>query len=133
MRMPPSITAVTVGMAISRRRRERTRQFFRARRDPGLGPSAAADGRCWPLPDGSTSADGVPSADATGCAAADGWVADGARLPGSPRLSLTDGARLPLPAGTRVPASGAPRAFLFLMDSTARPPLTQGPAGADQY
>ncbi len=39
--MPPSTTAVSVGMAISRTRRERTRQFLSARRElaaraPGL-------------------------------------------------------------------------------------------------
>src|SRR6266851_5021013 len=42
--MPPSTTAVSVGMAISRTRRERTRQFLSARRE--LPPGRLA----WPAP-----------------------------------------------------------------------------------
>src|SRR6185437_14135993 len=45
MRVPPSTTAVSVGIVISSRRRDRTRQFFSARREATEPRSAGGPGR----------------------------------------------------------------------------------------
>src|SRR5215467_7637262 len=74
MRIPPRVTAVSVGMVISSSNRERTRQFFSARRDAGwasgsggcplplLPACSAPSGRPRPEP-GAASAPSLPNAD----------------------------------------------------------------------
>src|SRR5215467_8462596 len=72
MRIPPSTTAVRVGMVISRSSRERTRQFLSARRDAGWAfgtgkrplplPSACPAPSARPNPD-AASAPSLPNAE----------------------------------------------------------------------
>src|SRR5215470_15489458 len=69
--MPPRATAARIGMMTSRSNRERTRQFFRARREPRAGDRGRAPRCCWwplveagagPLEDTPPGATGSPAA-----------------------------------------------------------------------
>src|SRR5882724_5730008 len=109
MNTPPAATAVTVGMITSRNSRDRTRQFFSARREAGLG-AAPAPG-CWPPCAGGTTSDaGLP----------------GAAAPSAPanKLAARD-------VGL-IAALGKPRVRLAL-DSTALAPLTMRRGGVQRH
>src|SRR5580698_5929606 len=100
MKIPPAATAVTVGMITSRTSRDRTRQFFSARRAERCAGWAPG---CWP----------PPSADAN---------TSGAEVfPGAVSFGAVD--RLTAPDVDLTAARGLPPVFLAL-DSTAPAPLT---------
>src|SRR5262249_45044780 len=95
MRIPPRATAVRVGMVISSSSRDRTRQFFSARRDAGWACGA------WTCP--------LPSA----CPAPSGPLRPKAGAASAPSLPNAD----PVPPWSPA-APGAAEAILLLRDCT---------------
>src|SRR5580704_16419362 len=97
-------------MITSRNRRDRTRQFFSARRELARALGAAPS-RCWSPAAGLKTSGGEPFWAATGSSAAAEW---------------------PLAECRSTAAEGMRRLFLVL-DSTALAPLTMGPVGVQRH
>src|SRR6266571_2515362 len=108
MKIPPAATAVTVGMITSRNSRDRTRQFFSARREAGRGADSAPG--CW-----------RPS-----------------RTGEDPLGAELSGAAAPATGGLAscvtclIAGRGIPRIFLAL-DSAVLGPLTMRPTGVQRH
>src|SRR5436309_7260920 len=109
MKTPPAATAVTVGMITSRNSRDRTRQFFSARREAGPAADPAPGG--WPPGAGGTTSE--------------------AGLPGAAAPSGTTDKLASRDVGL-IAMLGKPRVRLAL-DSTALAPLTMRPGGVQRH
>src|SRR5215469_12431081 len=110
MRIPPSTTAAMVGMMTSKNRRDRTRQFFSARRDEAR-EAVPPPSRCCPPGDWPNTSGGDPFRAAPDSTAAPGWVS----------------------AGSRSVAAEGMRRFFLVLDSTALAPLTMERAGVERH